>query len=269
MDHDSIDRIRGATFPLARRGYEKREVERFLGKLADWLEHGGDDESRSDLVKRELDRVVQKTGGILMAAEEAAEELRADAVHDAEEIGSRVRAEADAARAAADKYETETRSAADAHGERSRVEADTYSRETREAADAYAAGIRKDAEIYAGETRERVEVESAELTEEAERSAEETVMKARADATRIVEEANRRRADVEAVIADLEGRRDSVVSDLERLASEVSGTATQHRPAQAAPESLDSDAQPQLDEVQPQPTKAQPRRAKAQEQAPR
>jgi DivIVA domain-containing protein len=269
MDHDSIDRIRGATFPLARRGYDKREVERFLGKLADWLEHGGDDESRSELVKRELDRVVQKTGGILTAAEEAAEELRADAARDAEELGSRVRAEADAVRAAAEKYDTETRSAADAHGERSRVEADTYSRETREGADAYASGTRKDAEVYAGETRERVEIEAAELTEEAERSAEETLMKAQDEATRIVDEANRRRADVEAVIADLEARRDSVVTDLERLASEVSGTATQHRPTQAAPEVLDGDTQPQLEEAQPQRSQAPSRRAKAQEQAPR
>ena len=37
MDRDSIGRIRSATFPVGRRGYEKREVDRFLNKLADWL----------------------------------------------------------------------------------------------------------------------------------------------------------------------------------------------------------------------------------------
>ena len=54
MDRDSIDRIRSATFPVGRRGYEKREVDRFLNKLADWLETGGGDQTRAELVRREL-----------------------------------------------------------------------------------------------------------------------------------------------------------------------------------------------------------------------
>jgi len=47
VDRDSIDRIRSATFPVGRRGYEKREVDRFLNKLADWLETGGGDQTRA------------------------------------------------------------------------------------------------------------------------------------------------------------------------------------------------------------------------------
>jgi DivIVA domain-containing protein len=251
MDQDSIDRIRGATFPLARRGYEKREVERFLGKLADWLEHGGADESRSDLVKRELDRVAQKTGRILAAAEEAAEELRAEAGAEAQEMLAQARAEAEATRAAADKYDTETRSATDAAAERSRVEADTYSRETREEAEAFDARTRKDAEIYAAETREQGEEEAEQLRAEAEREASDTTAQARAEAQRILDEVSRKRDDTETVIADLEARRDGVVGELERLASEVAGTATQHRPgrppgvADAAEESDSAEREPE------------------------
>src|ERR687892_2933010 len=85
VDQTSLDRIRNATFPTARRGYEKREVERFLARLADWLETGGGDESRSDTVKRELERVGQRTGAILAQAEESAQQIRAEAEEDARE----------------------------------------------------------------------------------------------------------------------------------------------------------------------------------------
>ena len=40
MDQESLDRIRSATFNLARRGYDKREVDTYLSRLADWLENG-------------------------------------------------------------------------------------------------------------------------------------------------------------------------------------------------------------------------------------
>ena len=79
MQQDSIERIRSATFTISRKGYDKREVERFLNKLADWLEAGGGDQARSDLVKRELERVGEKTGRILSEVETAAQEIRAEA----------------------------------------------------------------------------------------------------------------------------------------------------------------------------------------------
>src|SRR5918994_3485413 len=52
VDQDSIERIRSATFPIARKGYDKREVERFLNGLADWLEGGGSDQALSEVIKR-------------------------------------------------------------------------------------------------------------------------------------------------------------------------------------------------------------------------
>ena len=52
VDQTSLDRIRNATFPSSRRGYDKNEVEKFLARLADWLETGAGEESRSDTVNR-------------------------------------------------------------------------------------------------------------------------------------------------------------------------------------------------------------------------
>ena len=86
MDRDSIDRIRSATFPIGRRGYEKREVDRFLNRLADWLETGGGDQSRAELLRRDLERIGQQTGKILTDAHDIAEQLRAEADREAHRI---------------------------------------------------------------------------------------------------------------------------------------------------------------------------------------
>src|SRR5919109_4133511 len=104
VDQTSLDRIRNATFPTARRGYEKREVERFLARLADWLETGAGDETRSDAVKRELEKVGQRTGAILAQAEESAQQIRAEAEGEAKERVSAADAKAQTTRAEADSY---------------------------------------------------------------------------------------------------------------------------------------------------------------------
>jgi DivIVA domain-containing protein len=89
VDRDSIDRIRSATFPVARRGYEKREVDRFLNKLAEWLETGGGDQTRAELVRRELERIGQQTGKILTDAHDLGEQLYAEAEREAQRIVQR------------------------------------------------------------------------------------------------------------------------------------------------------------------------------------
>src|ERR671911_3218222 len=83
VDQTSLDRIRNATFPTSRRGYDKHEVEKFLARLADWLETGGGDDSRSETVKRELERVGERTGAILSQAEESAQQIRSEAEQEA------------------------------------------------------------------------------------------------------------------------------------------------------------------------------------------
>jgi DivIVA domain-containing protein len=202
VDQTSLDRIRNATFPSARRGYDKHEVEKFLARLADWLETGGGDESRSDTVKRELERVGQRTGAILAQAEESAQQIRAEAEEEARG----------------------TINAANATAEETRSEADTYSQQTRSAADA-----------YRDETRTTADEDAAATRAQAEQEARETIADAEAQARRIVEEGTRRRKDIEAVISDLVRRRDDVLADTEQLANRLGDAIKQHRPSGADP----------------------------------
>jgi DivIVA domain-containing protein len=197
VDQTSLDRIRNATFPSARRGYDKHEVEKFLARLADWLETGAGDEARSDTVKRELERVGQRTGAILSQAEESAQQIRAEAEEEARgTIGN-----------------------ASSQAEETRAEADGYANQTRASADA-----------YAEETRQRAEDEAAASRAKAEEDARDTTGQAQAQARRIVEEGTQRREDIEAVIADLVRRRDDVLSDTEELSAKLSAAVTEHRP---------------------------------------
>jgi DivIVA domain-containing protein len=198
VDQTSLDRIRNATFPSSRRGYDKREVEKFLARLADWLETGGGDESRSDTVKRELERVGQRTGAILAQAEESAEQIRGEAQDQAKAAVAEAKADA-----------KETTAEADAYSKDTRAEADAYAKETRELADGDA---------------ERTRTEAAE-------DAREAVEQAQAQARRIVEEGTQRRKDIESVIADLVGRRDAVLGDIETLSGKLDTAVVEHRPA--------------------------------------
>jgi len=197
VDQTSLDRIRNATFPSARRGYDKGEVEKFLARLADWLETGAGDESRSDTVKRELERVGERTGAILAQAEESAQQIRAEA--DEEARG--------------------TINAANTEAEQTRSEANSYSGETRTGADS-----------YAQETRQQAEQDAADTRQQAEQDAHDTIETAQAQARRIVEEGTQRREDIEAVIADLVRRRNDVLADTEELSSKLTGAVSEHRP---------------------------------------
>jgi DivIVA domain-containing protein len=198
LQQDSIERIRSATFPIARKGYEKREVERFLNKLADWLEAGGGDQARSDLVKRELERVGEKTARILSEAEDSAELIRSEAEQEAAGTLKRVREQAAETRQSADEYAARVRQEADEYGEK----------------------IRHEAESSAQETRSRA-------TQEARTAMDDAQSKAR----RIVEEGAKRRGDIEAVISDLVRQRDAVLAGAEQLPSQLRSVVSEHTPA--------------------------------------
>ena len=257
MDRDSIDRIRSATFPVGRRGYEKREVDRFLNKLADWLETGGGDQTRAELLRRDLERVGQQTGKILTDAHDVSERLRADAEAEARRIVEEAKAHAEQARTVAERQAAEARAAAEAHTEKTHAEADQYAVETRTEADAYAGTTREGADSYARKTREEVDAAATDLRRRADRDAEKTIVKARAEAQRIVDEANLRRAGIEAVISDLKDRRDAVVADMQRLSSELAGTATEHRAP--APPSSQPKTGPGAASGKAQPARARPK----------
>jgi DivIVA domain-containing protein len=200
VDRESIERIRSATFPIARRGYDRREVDRFLIRLAEWLETGGDDQSRSEVVRRELERVGEETGKILTEAHDVADRLRVQAEREVEGLTEGAQTQADRTRAEADRVLAEAQAEAEAATQKLRTDADAYATKART---------------------------------EADRDAEQSLAKAREEAKRVVEEANSRKRDIEAVIADLEARRDEVIDSLERLSTELAGTATQHHKAQA------------------------------------
>src|SRR5512144_934531 len=219
VDQTSLDRIRNATFPSARRGYDKHEVEKFLARLADWVETGAGDESRSDTVTRELERVGQRTGAILAQAEESAQQIRAEAEEEARG----------------------TINTANMEAEETRTEVDNYARETRTSADSYAAQTRQAAAEV---------LSSAEA--QADAKAREAIQAAEARARRIVEEGTQRREDIEAVIADLVRRRDDVLTDTEELTAKLSTAVSEHRPEPGTdsfnrPEELDPLAREDVD----------------------
>lgn len=213
MDRDSVARIRQASFSPALRGYDRHEVDNFLAELADWLATGGEDESRADVVHNELERVAAQTGAILSAAHEAAEAMRNDADRDARKrlIAANLRVES-------------IQAEVDAELTAAREEADAYSVKTRADAGAHDKTVREEADAYAGKTRADADADSKAIVE-----------RANSEAQKIVATAERKRKDIESVISDLEQRRNSVLAELESLASGITGTATQHRtpPAEA------------------------------------
>jgi DivIVA domain-containing protein len=176
MDWKDIDRIRVPGFPLARRGYDKHEVDRFLARLADWLETDAPAEIGQMAVTRKLELVGKSTAHILMTTEQESAELR----RSSEEECAQLVAEADAAA-------LQTREAADAYAKQTRAQADADARRMGEAATA--------------EARENIA------------------------------EGERRREQIEAVIADLEVRRDDALADLEQLRAELGAIISGHRPA--------------------------------------
>ncbi|MGH2987634.1 MAG: DivIVA domain-containing protein [Solirubrobacterales bacterium] len=209
MDAHSINRIRNARFAHAVRGYDRHEVDQFLSELADWLERDGSTAAGADQVRAELARAGEQVADLLTEAHDAAQEIREEAAAEARK----------------------TLVQANATGESLRADAEGYADETREQADAYARKVRADADSGAEQTREEADAAAVESREAAE-----------AEAERIVVEANRRKRDIEAVISDLEQRRDAVLSELERLASGITGTATQHRGEGKPAEGADQDA---------------------------
>jgi DivIVA domain-containing protein len=243
VDLRSVDRIRKVSFALAVRGYDRNEVDRFLAELADWLEGRTDQDANAEAVREELERIGEQTANILTDAHDAGQTMREEAQREvrqtlvdanlkAEAIGAEAQEHADALRADADDYARKTRADADGYALRTREEVDAYATETRADADAYARGVREEAEGVRKEARG-----------EAER-----------DAKRVLDDANRRRRDMEAVISDLEQRRDGVLNELEKLASGLAGTATQHRGTgtEAAADSADGDEPATKAEPKPQ-----------------
>jgi hypothetical protein len=82
---------------------------------------------------------------------------------------------------------------------------------------------REAAQDYPGETRTKADADARSTTEAATIEAGETV-----------DEGERRRAQIEAVIASLEIRRDDVLADLDRMCEELAAVIADHRAPGAA-----------------------------------
>jgi DivIVA domain-containing protein len=219
VENDSIERIRSATFAVSRRGYDKREVDSFLSRLADWLEAGGGDRARSDTVRRELERVGQKTARILTDAEETAQQIRGEAENEAKETRRSVNSAAEATRKEADTYSKQTHETAD-----------DYSQKTRAAADQYDAQTRAESDAYSNQARTAADEYSQGVRSEADRQSIDTVKAGEAKAQRIIEDGVKRRQDIEAVISDLVRRRDAVLAEVDKLTAELQTAVSHHRP---------------------------------------
>jgi hypothetical protein len=144
MDVEQIERLRRPGFTLARRGYDRREVDNLLGSLIDWLESEAPGEIGDVAVKRKLELVGRSTARILQTAEEESSKLRQHVADECEEL-----------RADADEAAKLTRQAADDYAKKTRAKADQDASRSAEAAEAKAAQIVEEGE------RRRAEIEWA------------------------------------------------------------------------------------------------------------
>jgi cell division septum initiation protein DivIVA len=178
VDRNEIERLRLQGFTVARRGCDRREVDKFLAALEEWIETDAARDLGNQAVKRKLELVGKSTAQILLTTEKESEQLRAQTEEECAEL---------------------------------HAQAEAASREARRAADEYANKVREKAD------------EDARRTGEA----------ASAKAKGIVEEAERRRAQIEAAIAELDARRDATLRDMERLRGELASTVAEHKPGVA------------------------------------
>jgi DivIVA domain-containing protein len=89
--------------------------------------------------------------------------------------------------------------------------------------------LRAQAEAAAVETQRAAEAHAKDVREKAEQDARRTSEAATVTARRIVEEGEARRAQIEAVIGELDARRQNTVGELERLQTALAAAIAEHR----------------------------------------
>ena len=91
------------------------------------------------------------------------------------------------------------------------------------------ADLRSQAEAASREVRRAADEHAAKVREKADEEARRTGEAASTKAKRVVEEGERRRAQIEAVIGELEARRDGALEELQRLQGELASTVEKHK----------------------------------------
>ena len=134
MDWTNLEQLRVTGFTLTRRGYDTREVDRFLEDLIQWLDTDAAQQIGDDAVQRKLELVGKSTAHILLTAEKEAQELR----RTTQEECAQQRKEADGAatdtRRQADEYSTSVRGKADEYAASVRTKSDEAAQRTKDAA---------------------------------------------------------------------------------------------------------------------------------------
>ena len=231
---ETIDRIRRATFTVTRRGYDRREVDSYLTKLADWLEGGGADKVHAGGIRDELERIGDKTAKVLTAAQEAADSMLGEARQEARQITEDASAHVRSTRTAADEHAKRVREEAQTIASKASGEAEAEARQIRDGAEAHSARVRQEAAAYSTKIRDEADGYAKRVRDEADAEAASSLKEAQAKAIQMVEEGSKRRREIEKVISDLQTRRDAVVKGLEQLSSQLAGAATQSKSIDSA-----------------------------------
>jgi len=160
VEQRHIDRIRNTKFPVARRGYDQREVDNFMLELADWLESRAAEEIGSFAVKRKLEMVGRTTAYILTTTQAEAEELRKTAEGEAAAVAERAEAGARKTRETAEEFANEVRENAKRQAEEKVSAAADQARSTVEEGKQRRAGLESEiAELEALRDRVLADVE--------------------------------------------------------------------------------------------------------------
>jgi DivIVA domain-containing protein len=141
MDWNQLEQLRVKGFTLARRGYDTREVDKFLHMLADWLETDAATELGDQAVQRKLELVGKSTAHILLTTEKEAQELRRTTEAECADLRAKADAAAQDTRQKADEYAATTRSKADDAAQRTRESAAEHARKTIDEGDRRRAAI--------------------------------------------------------------------------------------------------------------------------------
>jgi DivIVA domain-containing protein len=135
MDWTHFEQLRVSGFTMVRRGYDKREVDRFLDSLAEWLETDAATELGDEAVQRKLELVGKSTAHILLTTEKESQELRRRTQAEVTEQREKADVAAKEARARADEYAATTRERTDEQARRTKEAAAEQARKTIEEGD--------------------------------------------------------------------------------------------------------------------------------------
>ena len=135
MDWTHFEQLRVSGFTMVRRGYDKREVDRFLGSLAEWLETDAATELGDEAVQRKLELVGKSTAHILLTTEKESQELRRRTQTEVAEQREKADAAAKDTRGRADEYAATTRERAEEQARRTKEAATEQARKTVEEGD--------------------------------------------------------------------------------------------------------------------------------------